>query len=172
VSDVRDVLRALAREDASVVLVGGVALQLHGSAYVTYDIDIGYERTRENATRIVRALAPFHPRPREFPAEIPFIFDAQALLSNEILMLASDAADIYLLGKIKGIGGFREVDALAEEMAFEQFKVRVLSIDGLIAAKRATGRKKDESGLLELEAIREARIAAEEESIPKSDANP
>ena len=39
--------------------------------------------------------------------------------------------------------------------------VRVLSIEGLIAAKTAAGRPKDEPGLVELRALREARRLSE-----------
>ena len=37
-----------------------------------------------------------------------------------------------------------------------EFSFRVLSIDGLIAAKTASGRPKDKAGVIELRALREA----------------
>ncbi|HEV3157298.1 MAG TPA: hypothetical protein VGZ00_08125 [Candidatus Baltobacteraceae bacterium] len=156
-NDIRDILRSLAKAEARVVVVGGVALQLQGSAYITQDIDFAYERTRENAKRIVDALKPFNPRPRDYPEGVPFIFDAQTLMTNEVLTLETMAGDVDLLGAIKGIGSFRDVDTMAETIPFEGFEIRVLSIDALIVAKRAAGRPKDKAGIIELEAMREAR---------------
>jgi hypothetical protein len=46
------------------VVIGGLAATLHGSAQVTYDLDICYSRASANLRRLVEALAPFHPRPR------------------------------------------------------------------------------------------------------------
>ncbi len=156
-TELREVLSALVAGEARFVVIGGVALRLQGSAYVTLDLDLAYERTRDNARRIASALARFEPRPRDFPADLPFVFDAQTLMSNEILTLATTAGEIDLLASVKGLGDFAKVDAAAETIDFDGFSVRVLSVDGLIAAKTAAGREKDRPGLVELEAIKELR---------------
>jgi predicted nucleotidyltransferase len=161
VSGVYEVLRALAEANAKIVVIGGVALQLQGSAYLTRDIDFAYERSRENAARIAKTMAAFNPRPRGLPGDLPFIFDAQALMTSEVLTLTTSAGDVDFLARVKGLGSYREIEALAETLQFEQFQIRVLSIEGLILAKRAAGRPKDEPGLIELEAIREARALSQ-----------
>jgi hypothetical protein len=140
-----------------VVIIGGVALQIQGSSYTTLDIDFAYERTRENATRIASALKAFDPRPRGWSPELPFVFDAQMLMSSEILTLETTAGEVDLLAVVKGIGVFQDVDRLAETKTFEGFEFRVLTVEGLILSKQAAGRPKDQPGLLELEALREAR---------------
>jgi hypothetical protein len=150
-------LLALATAKANVVLIGGVALQFQGSSYLTADIDFAYERTRENAARIAAALAPFSPRPRGWSEDLPFVLDAQTIMSSELLSLRTTAGDIDLLGVVKGIGGFPQVEQLADTMNLQEFAVRVLSIEGLIIAKHAAGRPKDQPGIIELEALREAR---------------
>jgi hypothetical protein len=66
------------------------------------------------------------------------------------------------MATVMGIGRFREVDALAETMTFERFSVRVLTVDGLILAKTVANRPKDGPGLIELEAIRQARAGQAE----------
>jgi hypothetical protein len=156
-----DIFGALADANARFVVIGGVALTLHGSSYVTEDIDLAYERTRENARRIATALQRFSPRPRGFPSDVPFIFDEQTLLSAEILTLETSAGDLDLLATVAGLGGFSEVDAAAQTMTLNGRAIRVLSVDGLIAAKTAAGREKDRPGLIELEALREARAMNE-----------
>ncbi len=154
-TELREVLSALVAEAARFVVIGGVALRLHGSAYITVDLDLAYERTRDNARRIASALGRFAPRPRDFPPDVPFIFDAQTLMSSEVLTLATTAGEIDLLAFVKGLGDFTKVDAAAETIDFDGFSLRVLSVDGLIAAKTAAGREKDRLGLVELEAIKE-----------------
>jgi len=47
-------------------------------------------------------------------------------------------------------------------MTFERFSVRVLTVDGLILAKTVANRPKDGPGLIELEAIRQARAGQAE----------
>ena len=54
------------------MVIGGVAATVHGSAYVTYDLDICYDRDVENLARMAKALAPYHPRPRDMPDDLPF----------------------------------------------------------------------------------------------------
>lgn len=164
-SDIGDILRALAKTEAKVVLIGGVAMRLHGASYTTEDIDFAYERTRENAKRIVAALAPFTPRPRGFPTELPFIFDAQTLMSGAILTLDTSAGDVDLLAEIVGVGSFAEIDALAETLTIDDLHIRVLSPEGLLRTKRAAGRPKDAEGIIALEAL----IEAQEESEKWSD---
>ncbi|HEX3468038.1 MAG TPA: hypothetical protein VHT05_08185 [Candidatus Elarobacter sp.] len=155
----RDVLRRLAEAEARFVVIGGVAAKLHGSAYVTFDLDLAYERTRDNAKRIATALLSLHPRPRGLPHDLPFVFDAQTLISAEVLTLETDAGDVDLLGAVKGVGPYSAVEASSELVDLAGFSVRILSIDGLIRAKRAAGRPKDEPGLIELEMLKEARLA-------------
>lgn len=121
-----------------------------------YDIDFCYDRSRSNLEKIAAALAPFNPRLRGFPKDLPFIWDAGTLSNASVFTLDTDIGDIDLLSEVKGIGNFSEV--LAESTIFHLFgsDVYVLGVDGLIKAKTAAGREKDIAGLKHLEAIREA----------------
>jgi hypothetical protein len=51
----KTLLTALAASNVEFVIIGGLAATLHGSARVTYDLDIVYNRTPENLSRIVAA---------------------------------------------------------------------------------------------------------------------
>ena len=57
-------LKALSECGVNFVVIGGYAATLHGSAYLTRDLDICYERTPENMKRLVSALRPYRPRLR------------------------------------------------------------------------------------------------------------
>ena len=46
------------------VIVGGLAVTIHGSSYVTFDLDFSHARDRGNLSRLAQALSPFHPPQR------------------------------------------------------------------------------------------------------------
>ncbi len=138
------------------VIVGGVAITIHGSAYVTFDLDFCYARDAENLLRLARALQLFNPRLRGAPVNLPFHFDEKTLRSGLNFTLTTDLGDIDLLGEVTGIGNYAE--AIEVSMPVELFgrSFAVLTLDALIASKKAAGRPKDLQVLPELEALREA----------------
>jgi hypothetical protein len=72
-------LKVLSEAKVNFIVVGAYAAVLQGSAQVTQDIDICYERTPENMKRLATALKPHHPRLRGAPDELPFILDEKTL---------------------------------------------------------------------------------------------
>ena len=137
------------------VLVGGWAAILNGSVRTTRDLDICYARSPENHRRLAAALSPFQPRPREFPAELPFIWDASTLNNGTLFMLSTTLGSIDLLAELSGFGSYRQVKASAKQVkAFDRF-VWTLDLRGLIDSKRAAGRPKDLLALPELESLLE-----------------
>jgi hypothetical protein len=156
VIDLQKTLVLLARNEIEVVIVGGVAASAHGSSYATFDLDLCYARNDTNLARLLSALVPFNPRLRGAPADLPFIWDATTLRNGLNFTLATDLGDLDLLGEIAGLGGFDQVRAESVMIPLFGIECAVLSLDGLIRAKRAGGRPKDLLILRELEAIREA----------------
>ena len=104
-------VQALCDAGVDFVVIGGVSATLHGSAGVTYDLAICYSRDAANLSRLALALAPFHPRPREFPDEPPFLWDEGTLCNATILTLATDIGEIDLMAEVKGLGVFGDVEA-------------------------------------------------------------
>ena len=51
-------LRALADGGVRFIVVGGLAGAAHGAARATYDVDLVYDRSPENLSRLAKALAP------------------------------------------------------------------------------------------------------------------
>ena len=152
---IEQTLRLLTEHQVDFVIVGGVAISAHGSSYLTYDLDVCYARTRENLKRLTAALAPSHPRPRDFPADLPFVWDEQTLRQGTNFTLTTDLGNIDLLGEVKGLGAYEEVRAASIVMHLFGLPCQVLSLDALITTKRAAGRPKDLLALPELEALRE-----------------
>ena len=54
--DLEQLLPALARAGVELIIVGGVAAIVHGSARLTQDLDIVYRRTPENVARLATRL--------------------------------------------------------------------------------------------------------------------
>lgn len=151
------ILRQLTSYEVEFAIIGGVAAAAQGSVRPTYDLDLCYRRTPENLERLADALAPLHPRLREAPENLPFQWDARTLQRGLNFTLQTDAGAIDLLGEVTGLGGYDQVLTASEVMELYGMSVRVLTLEGLITAKRATGRPRDREHLLELEALLELR---------------
>ena len=139
------------------VLIGGLAAIAHGAETVTGDVDICYARDRDNLERLAQALAPFRPRLRGAPPDLPFRLDLPTLRSGLNFTLTTDLADLDLLGEVLGLGGYDAVHAASEELEIYDLRCSVITLEGLIRAKRAAGRPKDLRALYELEAIHALR---------------
>ena len=139
------------------MVIGGVALVLHGSARTTGDLDVCYSRSAHNLATLEHALAPFHPTLRGAPSDLPFRLDAATLRAGLNFTLSTTAGDLDLLGEVAGVGAFADVTRDAVTMELQGRRVRVMSLDTLERAKRAAGRRRD---LLDLAEIREIRRRA------------
>jgi predicted nucleotidyltransferase len=150
-------LEALANEGVEFVIIGGIAATLHGSARLTNDLDIAYERTTENIERLVAALAPLEPYLRGAPPGLPFRFDGPTIRRGLNFTLRTNAGDFDALGEVTGIGGYEAVarESISVDLLGRSYKL--LTLDALIRAKRAAGRAKDLEVIAELEALREER---------------
>lgn len=156
-SDFRTILGCLDAEGMEFVVVGGMAMVSHGSTFVTDDLDVCYRRTADNLPRVVRALAPLRPRLRGAPTDVPFQWDERTLRNGLNFTLVTEAGDVDLLGEVAGVGGYDAMLPEAEVMQIEGCRTLVMSLEQLIRAKRAAGRRKDLLHLDELEEIRRRR---------------
>jgi hypothetical protein len=75
--DLAQVIPPLVRAKVDFILIGGMAAILHGSARVTFDVDVVYSRTQGNIERLAEVLSPFKPSLRGAPAGLPFTCDAK-----------------------------------------------------------------------------------------------
>jgi hypothetical protein len=152
-----DIIKGLVAARIRFVLIGGLAASAQGSSYVTQDLDICYERTRENISKIVIYLRSVHAKLRGTPGDVPFILDDRTFSFGMNFTFQTDLGDLDLLGEMSGVGGYQEAVKLSDALDLYGLRVDVLSVEGLIRAKRATGRPKDLAHLKELEAIRELK---------------
>jgi hypothetical protein len=154
--DLEKLIPRLVESGVAFVIVGGVAACIHGSAQVTVDLDICYARDKGNLKRLVEALAPFHPRLRGAPSDLPFLWDADTLRQGLSFTLTTDWGDLDLLGEVAGVGDYPRALAASSPTTLFGTTCAVLSLPALIAARRAAGRPRDLISLPELEALWEA----------------
>lgn len=155
--DFATLLRALSGAGVRFIIIGGAAATAHGSARLTQDLDIVYDRSPANLERLVQALAPQQPYLRDAPAGLPFHLDVETLRRGLNFTLTSKLGDLDLFGEIAGGGTYANLEP--HTISIELFGVRCLclGLDKLIEVKRAAGRPKDLEVIAELVAIREAR---------------
>lgn len=154
IPDYESLIGALKDRDVDFVIVGAVALVLHGSPRVTRDLDLCYSREPGNLARLSAALLPFHPVLRGAPPGLPFALDLPTLQAGLNFTLSCQAGDVDLMGELLGIGGYDVALRMSVPMTIYGRSVWVLSLDGLERAKRAAGRLKDLADLAEIIEIR------------------
>jgi hypothetical protein len=71
----RELIELLSAANVEFIVVGGVAGNALGNPRITLDLDVVYRRTPENLQRIVNALSPLSPYPRDAPPGLPFKWD-------------------------------------------------------------------------------------------------
>ena len=154
-TDFAALIRRLTGSDVHFILVGGVAATIHGSARLTRDVDVVYARDADNLRTLVEAIAPFHPYLRGAPAGLPFTFDVQTVTAGLNFTLSTELGDLDLFGEIAGGGNYASLIAGSDCVEVFGRSCRCLSLDQLIAAKRAAGRPRDVEAIAELEIIRD-----------------
>ena len=155
--DMPGFLRLLNAGQVEFVVIGGLAMIAQGSAYITKDLDVCYARSDRNILALATCCASIHPYLRGAPQGLPFKFDAATIQAGLNFTLTTNLGDIDFLGEVSGIGIYEKVRAMSEEKEIYGLKVRVLSLEGLIASKKAAGRTKDKLHLLELEELKKMR---------------
>lgn len=153
--DLEQLLPALSRAEVELIIVGGVAAIIHGSARLTQDLDIVYRRTPENIARLAIALQPFAPYLRGAPPGLPFRWDSETIQRGLNFTLVTSAGPLDILGEIAGGGTYETLLPHSRKLSVFGIECYCLGLDRLIQAKRDAGRPKDLEVIAELEALRE-----------------
>ena len=151
------IIELLTEHEVEFIVIGGQAETLHGSARVTFDIDLCYRRTGENLRRLADVLAGLNPKLRDAPEDLPFRIDAESLALGSNFTLRTSVGDLDLLGHVEPLGGFERLAERAEHMRIGSVDVRVIHLDDLITIKQHLGRPKDRDSLMHLRAIQRVR---------------
>jgi predicted nucleotidyltransferase len=137
------------------ILIGGVAGNVLGSARLTFDVDIVYDRSKGNLERIAKLLKPISPYLRGAPPGLPFSLDVPTLRNGLNFTLITGLGELDLLGEVVGGGGYKDLLPHTFVVAAFGVKFRCVDLPTLIKLKRAAGRPKDLESIAELEALLE-----------------
>jgi hypothetical protein len=146
----RRILELLEQHGVEYVVVGGVAAVLQGAPVTTFDIDALIKVDAANIDRLAKVLAILDARYREHRELRPTTSD---LAAGGHLLLTTDSGPFGVLGFIGGGRRYEDVVDSARRMSVGDLTIRVLSIESLIADKKALGRDKDLVVVRLLEAV-------------------
>jgi hypothetical protein len=150
-----EILKRLLQNDVECVLVGGLAAIAYGVSTITQDVDICFSFHESNIQKLIISLEDISPRIRAGGGfESLNQYDTARLSRLDHLYLRTDLGELDILGRITGIGEFKEVKSHSMEIELFGYPCHILDIDHLIQAKEALGRPKDLQVVLELKAIR------------------
>ena len=139
------IVAALTRHDVRFVLIGGFAAVIHGSPYVTTDLDIVPDSSRENLARLSLALRDLRARvwTSSEPAGLPFAHDAESLGRVESWNLVTDRGRLDITFRPSGTAGYADLARDAVHLTILGVDLDVASLADVIRSKEAAGREKD-----------------------------
>jgi hypothetical protein len=134
--DFKDFIRALSNQKVHYILVGGMAVILHGYVRTTGDMDIWVNKTAENYQKLVAAF-------NEFGMPV-FDMTESNFLSDEydVWMFGISPVKIEIMTAVKGLE-YEEAYELSQIYTEDDVPIRFLSLNSLIKSKKASGRFKD-----------------------------
>lgn len=161
------IVAAFKKHEVEFIIAGGFAVIYHGYVRDTSDLDLYIKSSQENARRAVAALeeAGF-----SSPDLTPDVF-----LRDNGIHLGEKPVEVDVLSNLKGVT-WEQAWAQKEAAPFGPAEVYYLSLNDLIANKRAVGRLRDLADLEQLERIhnlppRESSKGASADSRPKKKGN-
>lgn len=116
------------------VVIGGIAAILHGVPRATFDLDILIEASSENVQRLLDALL-------EAQLGTAALTTAEKVLASEITVF-NDRVRIDVQTSTPGLA-FEDAWQKRETMSYQGQAFYVVSVQDLIASKRAAGRAVD-----------------------------
>jgi hypothetical protein len=154
-------LERLLRNEVEFVVIGGYAAVVHGSTYVTLDLDVCCPLQGSNLARLHAAFADLHPYHRMTPQKTPFTLPAAMEHGFKNVYLRTDYGQIDCLGTMPDVGDFEFAKAHSVSIRFPFGECRFLDCPTLIHATQTVGRPKDLLVVAQLRAILDANSSQE-----------
>ena len=133
--DFSDLLVEFVRCGVRFVLLGGYAVGVHVKPRATKDLDLLVSGEGDNLSRVAAALA-------AFGAPAVVVEAARHMKPTEIVYLGAPPVRIDILRQADGIDTEQTIDR-ADGVTLGDLTIPVISIEDLLANKRASGRPQD-----------------------------
>ncbi len=156
---IETVLSALVGSQVRFVVVGGVAVVMHGHPRFTADLDLVLDLTSENLLEAQRCLDTlgYAPRVPVKLADLAFAEVRQRLVTEKAMTVLSLTSARFRVLEIDVFVEppfvFEEVWAEGEHVQLEHVAVPIVSVNRLIAMKRAAARPRDLEDIKALERL-------------------
>ncbi len=139
------ILAVLEAHDVRCVLIGGFAAVIHGSPYLTTDVDVVPAVDHENLERLSDALRSLHAKvwTSAEPDGVPFDHSASSLADVRVWNLVTDHGRLDLTFRPSGTQGYEDLARDASHLVILGVGVDVASLADIIRSKEAAGREKD-----------------------------
>jgi predicted nucleotidyltransferase len=156
--DIRGILEALDRGGVEFLVIGGVAVGLHGYVRATKDVDVVPASQPENLARLARVLGELDAQiegAEEFKGEeLPDPLDPQALSLGGNWVLRTRLGRFDIMQWIGEDALWEKLSPTAIEVELGTLVVKFVSYESLVTLKEDAGRPQD---LIDLQRMREAR---------------
>lgn len=157
---IESVLRALNDAQVRYLVVGGVAVVLHGRLRTTADLDLWLDLSPDNLRRAVQAFAALGYRPRA-PVRMEDFADAAAreswVVEKGLIVFSiwhpDSPLEVDLF--VHEPFGFADAHDRGVTVALDAIQARVIGLDDLVRMKRESGRPQDLEDVRDLQALRE-----------------
>ena len=139
------ILAVLNRHSVQFILIGGFAAVIHGSPYVTTDLDVVPEESAGNLARLSLALRDLDARvwTSSEPQGLAFAPDGDSLARVRTWNLTTRHGRLDIAFEPSGTAGFPDLRRDAVQLTILGADVAVASLADVIRSKEAAGREKD-----------------------------
>lgn len=154
--DLIRLFETLARHGVDYVVIGGVAVQVHGHRRTTMDLDLVPRRSEDNLRRLGSALEELEAQPRDAPqgeAQISAADPERLAIAAAVPPLSTRHGQLHILNEPKGARPFDRLRDAALVVKVEGIEIPIVALDDLLRMKRASGRPADLEDIAALVAL-------------------
>ena len=136
--------KILNRNGVRYLIIGGVAVNIHGYTRATGDLDIWYEPTADNFSKLLQSI-------REYGFDTSDLEKKTDDLQKGFIRIPFESFYVELLAMIDGKLTFDDVYHRAFDFQIKATPVKVIGYDALIQNKLMSRRAKDLEDITQLE---------------------
>jgi len=153
--DLRALLAAFAEDDVKYVVIGGIALVLHGGIRTTEDLDIVPDPDPANLDRLCQVLEGIEATLLLNPARRFRAREAHALKQGRNVSLTTRYGDLDVVRRLSGVPTYATLAADAERYDLGGFTLLAASPQQMIAMKQVRGSAQDQADIETLRLLQE-----------------
>lgn len=157
--DLRALLAAFADDNVEYVVIGGIALVLHGGIRTTEDLDIVPAPDPANLDRLCQALEGMDASLLLNPARRFGPREAHSLKQGRNVSLTTCYGDLDVVRRLAGVPAYATLAADAERYELDGLTLLAASPQQLIAMKQVRGSAQDQADIETLRLLQESDLS-------------